>query len=72
MKSGSDRYRIWFWVGFWHGWQKVGRSMFCMILGGLCPSTNVVEEGKLSEKLLQAGPQFQIGVWSFAPVSPLT
>ena len=46
--------------------------MFCMILGGLCPSTNVVEEGKLSEKLLQAGPQFQIGVWSFAPVSPLT
>jgi len=40
---GPDRYRIWCWVGFWRGWQKAGRSMFCMILGGLCPSTNLRE-----------------------------
>jgi hypothetical protein len=33
--------------------------MFCMILGRSCPSTNVVEGGKLSEKLLRAGPSFR-------------
>jgi len=59
MKSGSDRYRLWCWVGFWHGWQKAGRSMFCMIPVGLCPSRNVGEGGKLSEKLLPAGPSFR-------------
>src|SRR5205807_5524573 len=61
-KSGSDRYRIWCGVGFWHGWQKAGRSMFCMTLGGLCPSTNVGEGGKSSQKLFPNGPQFQLGV----------
>ena len=52
MKSGSDRYRIWCWVGFWHGWQKAGRSRVCMILGRSCRSTNVGEGGKSSQKLL--------------------
>jgi hypothetical protein len=51
MKSGSDRYRIWCWVGFRHGGQKAGRSRFCMILGGSCLSRNVGEGGKSSQKL---------------------
>ena len=33
-----------------------------MIFGRPCPSTNVGAGGKLSDKLLPAGPQFQIGV----------
>lgn len=56
MKSGPDLYWIWCCVGFWHGWQKAGCSMFCMILGGLCLSRNVGEGGELSQKLLRRRP----------------
>lgn len=32
--------------------------MFCMILGGFCPSTNVGEGGELSRKILRLDPCF--------------